>query len=258
MGAAAPYNGIENRTTRISLVGGAVGGAVSGAMKTILVVDDEENIRELATLYLEKEGFRVTTAADGEAALEAARRSDPDLIVLDVMMPKLDGLEVCRTIRRDSDVPILMLTARSEDIDRIVGLELGADDYMGKPFNPRELTARVKAILRRAEGGPQRRRSAVTVGPLTIDWQRREATINGEQMTLRTKEFDLLRALAEHEGVVLTREQLLERVWGYDYYGETRTVDVHITQVRRKIGDVGVSIQTVRGVGYKLVATPDS
>ena len=247
------YNG---RDSGVSDVGrGYRRGGERRTMTTILVVDDEEHIRELATLYLEKEGYQVILATDGEEALETVRRSAPDLIVLDVMMPKIDGLEVCRTVRKDSDVPILMLTARSEDIDRIVGLELGADDYMGKPFNPRELTARVKAILRRSEGGGSRSRGAVSVGPLTIDWRRREATIGEESMTLRTKEFDLLRALAEHEGVVLTREQLLERVWGYDYYGETRTVDVHVTQVRRKLGDHGVSIQTVRGVGYKLVAT---
>ena len=223
-------------------------------MATILVADDEEHIRELATLYLEKEGFRVTTAADGEAVLRAVQEREPDLIVLDVMMPKMDGLEVCRQLRKSSDVPILMLTARSDEVDRIVGLELGTDDYMGKPFNPRELTARVKAILRRVEGGGKRTPSAVTVGPLTVDWARREVTIGQEPLTLRTKEFDLLRALAEHEGVVLTRDQLLERVWGYDYYGETRTVDVHVTQLRRKLGRGGVSIQTVRGVGYKLVA----
>ena len=223
------------------------------AMKTILVVDDEEHIRELCTLYLENEGYQVIAASGGEAAVELAARKHPDLVVLDVMMPGMDGLEVCRTLRKTSDVPILMLTARSDEIDRIVGLELGADDYMGKPFNPRELSARVKAILRRSESGAPRQRGAVTVGPLTIDWQRREATIGGQPITLRTKEFDLLRALAEHEGIVLTREQLLERVWGYEYYGETRTVDVHITQVRRKLGDHGVQIQTVRGVGYKLV-----
>ncbi len=223
-------------------------------MKTILVVDDEAPIRELATLYLEKEGFHVLTAEDGEQALQMARGAHPDLVVLDVMLPRKDGLEVCRELRRDSAVPIIMLTARSEDVDRIVGLELGADDYMGKPFHPRELAARVKAVLRRAEAnGANTRHGAIRLGALTIDWQRREATIAGEPLTLRTKEFDLLRALAEHEGMVLTREQLLERVWGFEYYGETRTVDVHVTQVRRKLGDHGVSVQTVRGVGYKLV-----
>ena len=225
-------------------------------MKTILVVDDEEHIRELATLYLEKEGYGVLTASDGEEALEVARAQQPDLIVLDVMMPRMDGLDACRELRKESDVPVLMLTARSEEIDRIVGLELGADDYMGKPFNPRELTARVKAILRRAEGPQKPDRSAVRVGPLTVDWQQREVTLDGASITLRNKEFELLRALAEHEGLILRRELLLEQVWGYDYFGETRTVDVHVNQVRRKLGESSVSIQTVRGVGYKLVHAP--
>lgn len=226
---------------------------VTGAVKTILVVDDEEHIRELATMYLENEGYTVLTAADGEEALATARAKSPDLIVLDVMMPRLDGLDVCRELRKESDVPVLMLTARSEEVDRIVGLELGADDYMGKPFNPRELAARVKAILRRTDATERSGRGSVSVGPLTVDWQRREVTLAGQPITLRNKEFDLLRALAEHEGMVLTREQLLEQVWGYDYYGETRTVDVHVNQVRRKLGDGDVAIQTVRGVGYKLV-----
>jgi two-component system alkaline phosphatase synthesis response regulator PhoP len=230
-------------------------GRPGGFVKTILVVDDEEHIRELATLYLEKEGYGVLTAADGEEALRVAKSKSPDLVVLDVMMPNMDGLDTCRELRKESDVPIIMLTARSEEVDRIVGLELGADDYMGKPFNPRELAARVKAILRRSEGGSRGNRGAVSVGPLTIDWQRREVTLAGESITLRNKEFDLLRALAEHEGIVLSREQLLEQVWGYDYFGETRTVDVHVNQVRRKLGDAAVQIQTVRGVGYKLVDT---
>ena len=234
--------------------GGQEAGSAGGAVKTILVADDEEHIREFATMYLEKEGFQVLTAEDGQAALNVVRAKSPDLVVLDLMMPEIDGLEVCRIVRAESDVPILMLTARTEEVDRIVGLELGADDYLGKPFNPRELTARVKAILRRAAGGGKSARSAVTVGPLTIDWARREVTVGNDPISLRTKEFDLLRALAEHEGMVLTRAQLLERVWGYDYYGETRTVDVHVTQLRRKLGDRGVSIETVRGVGYKLVA----
>lgn len=224
-------------------------------METILIADDEEPIRELLTLYLEREGFRVITAGDGEQALAAARAQSPDLIVLDLMMPKRSGYEVCRELRRDSDIPILMLTARGEDVDRIVGLELGADDYLGKPFHPRELTARVKAILRRAGGAPARERAAVVVGPLKIDWQRHEATLDGELLQLRNKEFDLLRRLAEHEGIVLSREQLLETVWGYDYFGETRTVDVHVNQLRRKLISDAIAIETVRGVGYKLVQT---
>ena len=224
-------------------------------METILIADDEEPIRELLTLYLEREGFRVITAGDGEQALAAARAQSPDLIVLDLMMPKRSGYEVCRELRRDSDIPILMLTARGEDVDRIVGLELGADDYLGKPFHPRELTARVKAILRRAGGAPARERAGVVVGPLKIDWQRHEATLDGELLQLRNKEFDLLRRLAEHEGIVLSREQLLETVWGYDYFGETRTVDVHVNQLRRKLTSDAIAIETVRGVGYKLVQT---
>ncbi len=225
-------------------------------METILVADDEASIRELLSLYLEREGFAVITAADGDAALAAARERQPDLIVLDLMMPKHSGYEVCRELRRDSDVPILMLTARSEEVDRIVGLELGADDYLGKPFHPRELTARVKAILRRAGAAPQRERGSVAVGPLRVDWRRHEATLDGAPLQLRNKEFELLRQLAEHEGIVLTREQLLETVWGYDYFGETRTVDVHVNQLRRKLSSDALAIETVRGVGYKLVQRP--
>ena len=225
-------------------------------METILVADDEANIRELVTLYLENEGFSVITASDGRAAVNSAREFHPDLIVLDLMMPELSGYEVCRELRRDSDVPILMLTARGDDVDRIVGLELGADDYLGKPFHPRELTARVKAILRRSGSAAQRETGSVVVGPLSIDWRRHVVTLDGAELRLRNKEFDLLRQLAEHEGIVLSREQLLETVWGYDYYGETRTVDVHVNQLRRKLTTDAIAIETVRGVGYKLVQTP--
>ena len=227
-------------------------------METILVADDEANIRELVTLYLEKEGFSVITASDGRAAVNSAREFQPDLIVLDLMMPELSGYEVCRELRRDSDVPILMLTARGDDVDRIVGLELGADDYLGKPFHPRELTARVKAILRRSGAAAPRDTGSVVVGPLSIDWRRHVVTLDGGELRLRNKEFDLLRQLAEHEGIVLSREQLLETVWGYDYYGETRTVDVHVNQLRRKLTTDAIAIETVRGVGYKLVQTPAS
>ena len=242
---------------------------VDSSGRTVLVVDDEANILELCSLYLERDGFSVITAADGESALTAAREQQPDLIVLDLMLPKKSGYEVTRELRADRgqirDVPILMLTARSEDVDRIVGLELGADDYLGKPFHPRELTARVKAILRRAAKSPGRvndhraARSRIAVGPLQVDWDRREVTLHGSKLTLRNKEFELLRQLAEYDGIVLTREQLLEQVWGYEYFGETRTVDVHVNQLRRKLSpdgrDPGVMIETVRGVGYKLVAT---
>ena len=241
---------------------------VDCSSQTILVVDDEANIRELCSLYLEREGFGVITAEDGEAAVAVAREESPDLIVLDLMLPRKSGYEVTRELRADAgsicDVPILMLTARSEDVDRIVGLELGADDYLGKPFHPRELTARVKAILRRASapggrGADAASRGHVVVGPLRVDWDRHEATISGRQLKLRNKEFELLRQLAQYCGIVLTREQLLEQVWGYEYFGETRTVDVHVNQLRRKLSpdgdDPGVAIETVRGVGYKLVET---
>ncbi len=241
---------------------------IDSSGQTVLVVDDEANIRELCSLYLEREGFGVITADDGESALSVALAESPDLIVLDLMLPKKSGYEVTRELRADGgairDVPILMLTARSEDVDRIVGLELGADDYLGKPFHPRELTARVKAILRRASspggrGHDAAARGQVEVGPLRIDWDRHEATISGRQLKLRNKEFELLRQLAEYCGIVLTREQLLEQVWGYEYFGETRTVDVHVNQLRRKLSpdgtDPGVAIETVRGVGYKLVET---
>jgi two-component system, OmpR family, alkaline phosphatase synthesis response regulator PhoP len=221
-------------------------------MKTILVVDDERNIVELVRLYLEKDGFAVASASDGEQALVAFDRAEPDLVILDLMLPKMDGFEVCRQIRRRGDVPILMLTARSEDIDAIVGLELGADDYVTKPFNPRALLARVKAILRRtdvtARGG-----RPIVVGTLRIDPRRRDAYVDGRNLELRAREFDLLAALARDPGVVLTRDALLEDVWGTDFPGETRTVDVHVAEVRKKLGEDGPQIETVRGVGYRLV-----
>jgi DNA-binding response OmpR family regulator len=221
-------------------------------MKTILVVDDERNIVDLVRLYLEKEGFAVIAAGDGEEALALFRRHAPDLIVLDLMLPKIDGLEVCRQIRREGDTPVLMLTARSDDIDAIVGLELGADDYVTKPFNPRALVARVKAILRRTEA-TNRGGRPIEVGSLRMDPRRREATVNDRRLDLRAREFDLLVALARDPGVVLTRDALLEDVWGTDFPGETRTVDVHVAEVRKKLGDDGPAIETLRGIGYRLV-----
>ena len=227
-----------------------------GLTGNIVVVDDDEHIRELASLYLRKEGFAVSVATNGPAAIDAIAREKPSLVVLDLMLPGMSGYEVCKQLRAESDVPIIMLTARDDDVDKIVGLELGADDYLTKPFNPRELVARVKAVLRRADG-PRERGGGVThviaVGALTIDRQRREAKAGESELNLRTKEFDLLAMLAENAGIVLTREQLLDRVWGYNFYGETRTVDVHVQHVRAKIAASGVSIATVRGVGYKLV-----
>ena len=221
-------------------------------MKSILVVDDERNIVELVRLYLEKEGFAVVSASDGEQALVQYERSRPDLVVLDLMLPKLDGFEVCRELRRRGDVPILMLTARSEDVDAIVGLELGADDYVTKPFNPRALVARVKAILRRTDATAKGGRP-IEVGNLRIDPRRREATVGERNLELRAREFDLLAALARDPGVVLTRDALLEDVWGTDFPGETRTVDVHVAEVRKKLGDDGPQVETIRGLGYRLV-----
>jgi two-component system alkaline phosphatase synthesis response regulator PhoP len=223
---------------------------------TILVVDDEANIIELARMYLEQDGFTVIAAEDGRAALECIARDAPDLVVLDLMLPEVDGWEVCRRTRAQSDVPIIMLTAREDDIDKIVGLELGADDYMTKPFNPRELVARVRAILRRTmpDGQPATGKP-VEVGDVRIDPARREVTAAGQRLELRAKEFDLLHTLAEHAELVLSREQLLELVWGFDFYGQTRTVDVHVAHLRAKLGGAGsaVSIETVWSVGYKLI-----
>jgi two-component system alkaline phosphatase synthesis response regulator PhoP len=221
----------------------------------ILVVDDEQNIRDLAALYLEKDGFTVDEASNGKEALARFHQVQPALVILDVMMPGIDGFEVCREIRREHDVPILMLTARSDDVDKIVGLELGADDYMTKPFNPREMVARVKAILRRFEGG-RKPQNAMTVANLSVDKARREAKVDTEDLRLRTKEFDLLVAFVENPGIALTRDQLLESVWGYAFAGETRTVDVHVQHLRSKLNGAGVQIETIRGVGYKLVETP--
>ena len=221
----------------------------------ILVVDDEHNIRDLAQLYLEKEGFLVESAADGNEAIAKFQQVQPAMVILDVMMPGMDGFEVCRELRRGSDVPILMLTARSDDVDKIVGLEIGADDYMTKPFNPRELVARVKAILRRFEGGRQPQ-NAYSVANLSVDKARREVRVDEQFLSLRTKEFDLLLAFVENPGIALTRDQLLGSVWGYDFAGETRTVDVHVQHLRSKLQGAGVQIETLRGVGYKLVEAP--
>jgi two-component system alkaline phosphatase synthesis response regulator PhoP len=220
-------------------------------MKTVLVVDDERNIVDLVRLYLEKEGFAVVAAADGDAALAAFDRHAPDLVVLDLMLPRLDGFEVCREIRRRGPTPVLILTARSDDVDAVVGLELGADDYVTKPFNPRVLVARVKAILRRTEATDRGERP-LDVGALRIDPRRREVTVDGRPVELRAREFDLLLALARDPGVVLTRDALLEHVWETDFAGETRTVDVHVAELRKKLGDDGPRIETVRGLGYRM------
>ncbi len=224
---------------------------------TILVVDDEKNIVQLARLYLQNEGYRVETASDGKQALDRAKSVHPDLIVLDIMMPEMDGLTVVQELRKTSKVPVIMLTARGEDIDRIVGLEVGADDYMAKPFNPRELVARVKAVLRRSQG-EREMPEVIEVDGLRIDAASREVTLDGQPVHLRAKEFDLLSAFAQHKGTVLDRERLLRLVWGADYYGDTRTIDVHVAWLREKLGNSSVKIQTVWGVGYKLVVEGDA
>ncbi len=219
---------------------------------TILVVDDEKNIVQLSRLYLRNEGYRVEEAYDGKQALEKARAANPDLIILDLMMPEMDGLSVCRELRKTSNVPIIFLTARDDDVDKIVGLEVGADDYVTKPFNPRELVARVKAILRRSQGSiaPE---SVLEVGDVRLDPMRREVTIAGKPITLRAKEFDLLAAFMRYQGLVLDRERLLSLVWGQDFYGDTRTIDVHVAWLREKLTGATARVQTVWGVGYKLV-----
>ena len=220
----------------------------------ILLVDDEPSIIELARMYLDREGFRTHAVRDGQSALEAVSRDRPALVVLDVMLPKLDGFEVCRRLRAANDpTAILMLPARDEDIDKILGLELGADDYLTKPFNPRELVARVKAILRRGERKESGAGKVIHMGDLVIDPARREARLESRTLDLRTQEFDLLLTFAEHRGLVLSREQILQKAWGFDFYGQTRTVDVHVAHLRRKIEGSRAKIETITGVGYKLV-----
>jgi DNA-binding response OmpR family regulator len=223
---------------------------------TILVVDDEPNIVELARLYLRSEGYQVEAASDGREALEKIAALHPSLVVLDLMMPEVDGWEVTRRLREsDARTPIIMLTAKGDDADKIVGLDMGADDYLAKPFNPRELVSRVRAVLRRTQE-PDRATRVLTVGNVRVDLGRREVTVGGKPVELRTKEFDLLVAFAEHLGLVLDRETLLRIVWGYDYLGDSRLVDVAVQRLRAKIESdpaTPVLIQTVRGAGYKAV-----
>ena len=227
----------------------------------ILVVDDEPHILELVKYNLAQEGYEVLTAHDGAQAVARARDVQPDLIILDIMLPYVDGLEVCRQIRRDSAVPIIMLTAKGGELERVVGLEIGADDYVTKPFSPRELVARVRAILRRtsAEASPAQA-GPLRGGELVLDPTTHEVTLDGRSVDLTAKEFELLRLLLSHPNRVFTRDFLLEHIWGYDYYGSTRTVDMHISRLREKIEDDPASptyIVTVRGVGYKFKAPTD-
>ena len=221
----------------------------------ILVVDDEPSIVEVVQYNLKKAGFRVITASDGQAGLQRCRAEEPDLVLLDLMLPKVDGLEVCRILKQDPKtrhIPIIMVTVKAEETDRVVGLELGADDYVTKPFSPRELVARVKAVLRRRHAEPPE--EVFSVGELRVDWARHLVTVKGKPVELTAKEFQLLRALVEAKGRVLTREILLDKVWGYarSLEIETRTVDLHISQLRKKLGRVGARILTVKNAGYRF------
>ena len=229
---------------------------MAGARR-ILIADDEPDLRRMLTAYLKAEGFEPSVAADGPQALERMRTEAPDLVVLDVGMPGIDGFEVLQRIRADSDVPVIMLTARSEEVDRVVGLTVGADDYVTKPFSPRELAARIKAVLRR--GRRPGEEEVLRFQGLSIDIARREVLRDGEPVSLTTLEFDLLAALASGPGRVFTRDQLLQRVWGFDYFGVDRVVDVHVANIRKALGDDAADpaiIGTVRGVGYRFLLSP--
>lgn len=228
-------------------------------MATILVVDDEDSILNVVEAYLKADGNTVYVARDGVQGLAAFRRYTPDLVILDIMLPQMDGMEVLQHIRRESDVYVMMLTAKSEEFDRVMGLTVGADDYLTKPFSPRELAARVKAILRRGRGTTQDERQVFAFKHLKIDTQRYEVWRNGDPIELTALEFKLLATLAAYAGMVLSREQLLEQVWGYDFYGEERVVDVHIGHIRQKLEANPTDPQfvvTVRGVGYKFADDP--
>ncbi len=224
--------------------------------RSVLVVEDEENLLAALRYNLEHDGHSVLTAADGAKGLETARAVSPDLIILDVMLPGLDGLEVCRILRRESDAPILMLTAKGEEIDRVVGLELGADDYVAKPFSMRELMARVRALMRRPRSrtaGP--RGETLQAGPLMLDTEAHSARLGGEELRLKPREFDLLALFMRNPGRAFTRDQILERLWGHDYIGDVRTVDVHVRWLREKIEaepSAPARIITIRGVGYRF------
>jgi DNA-binding response OmpR family regulator len=221
---------------------------------TVLVVEDEANIADLVDLYLSRDGYRVLKQGTGEGGLAALRDHRPRLVVLDVGLPDIDGLEVCRRIRATSTVPVIFLTARADEVDRVLGLELGADDYLTKPFAPAELVARVKAVLRRTDG--MQTAEVVQVGGVVVDLGRREIRIRDTPVDFTAKEFELLRYLAERPGRALSRQQILDAVWGPDWFGDERTVDVHLAQVRKKVGDACV-ITTVRGLGYRMEsATP--
>jgi two-component system alkaline phosphatase synthesis response regulator PhoP len=235
-------------------------------MQKILTIEDEPNIRELVLYNLTQNGYQVLTAEDGLQGISMAREEKPDLILLDIMLPGKNGYDICRELRMEGNqTPIIMLTAKNEEIDKVLGLEFGADDYISKPFGIRELMARIKAVLRRYENSPEQDTAGsaasaaacvgITIGDLCINADRHEVLLAGKSLELTLKEFDLLRVLAENRGRVMTRDQLLDKVWGFEYIGETRTVDVHVRYLRKKLGDEdneGKYIQTVRGVGYKM------
>lgn len=223
-------------------------------MLKILLVDDDPNIRNLVNLYLEKEGFEVEMADRGDTALQMFKTSPPNLILLDIMLPGMDGLQVCREIRKVSNIPIIMLTAKDDTFDKVLGLELGADDYVGKPFDMKELVARIKAVSRRFQPAEPENHALIFPG-LTIDISKYSVLYLGRELEMPPKELELLHYLASHPGIVFTREQLLEQVWGYDYFGDSRTVDVHVKRLREKLTDgekMGWQIKTVWGVGYKF------
>ena len=224
--------------------------------KKILVVEDEPDIAELVQHYLGKEGFHPSIAKTGVEALTLARSTHPDLVILDLMLPQMDGFEVCKSLRQKPEtalVPIIMLTAKRDESDTVVGLELGADDYVTKPFSPKALIARIKSLLRRVDRGKDTDSTSVTYGPLQIDMSRHEVTVSGTEVLLTAKEFGLLEHLLRHPGRVLTREVLLNEVWGYDYYGTTRTVDVHIRRLKVKLPMLNDTIVSIKTLGYKLL-----
>lgn len=226
------------------------------AKAKLLVVDDEQSILDLVTAYLEEEGYEYRTAMDGRSGLKSIRMFNPDIIVLDIMLPGMDGIDVLRELRKESDAYVIMLTAKAEETDKIVGLSVGADDYLTKPFSPRELMARIKAALRRMKGGPARSEiSTLAFQHLEMDLGGRLVRIDGASVDLTAIEFDVLRTLAENPGIVLSREQILENVWGHDYFGEIRVVDVHVGHIRQKLGSEEI-IATVRGVGYRFEDEP--
>ena len=225
----------------------------SEPQETIVVVDDEQSIIDFVRIYLEREGFICKGISDGLVAFNDIMQSKPTLVVLDVMLPGMSGFDVCQRLRASNNqVPVIMLTAKDDDIEKILGLELGADDYLTKPFNPRELIARIKAVLRRNNLKKRTEEQVIKAGDINMNMQRREVTVNGNLIILRTQEFELLRVLAEEPGRVFSRDQLLYLAWGYDFAGQTRTVDVHVAQLRKKIEKSCVQLETVTGYGYKL------